>query len=181
MKMNFPITIQSDTGEKLIFHGITAKDGLEYLEVSNEVQPGAGPPMHVHHLQDESLTVVRGKIGYEELDGPQHFAGPGATVLFRAGVAHRFWNAGDDLLVCTGFVTPANNLVYFLSEVYKSMNANNGRPGLYDAAFLLSRYKSEFAMLEIPAFVQKVLFPVALFFGNLLGKHRKFAGAPAPV
>ena len=52
---------------------------------------------------------------------------------------------------------------------------------MFDAAFLLNRYKSEYAMTEIPAFVQKMIFPVVLFVGRLMGKHKKFAGAPLPV
>jgi len=43
---------------------------------------------------------------------------------------------------------------------------------MYDAAYLLDRYKTEFRMLEIPAFVQGLIFPVALFFGNLMGKKK---------
>ena len=46
---------------------------------------------------------------------------------------------------------------------------------------LLNRYKSEFAMLEIPGFVQKAIFPLVLFFGKLTGKDKKFADAPPPV
>ena len=62
------------------------------------------------------------------------------------------------------------------------MNANGGRqPGAFDAAYLLDRYRSEFDMLDIPGFVKKVIFPVALLFGKLQGKHRKFVGAPEPL
>jgi hypothetical protein len=145
------------------------------------VQPNAGPPMHVHYRQEECVTIVAGKIGYQELGGEKKYAGPGETVLFKAGVPHKFWNAGSEPLIGKGYITPADNIVYFLSEIYKSSNENGGRPGLYDSAFLLNCYKSEFAMLEIPGFVQKILFPVVLFFGNLFGKQRKFADAPAPA
>ncbi|HET9278382.1 MAG TPA: hypothetical protein VFN95_09340, partial [Flavitalea sp.] len=82
---------------------------------------------------------------------------------------------------CSAYITPADNLVYFLSEIFKSSNENGGRPGMYDAAFLLNRYKSEFAMLDIPQFIQKAVFPAVLFFGNLIGKNKKFRDAPAPV
>ena len=51
---------------------------------------------------------------------------------------------------------------------------------MYDAAYLLGRYKTEFRMLEIPAFVQKLIFPVILFFGNLMGKNKNFIDAPDP-
>ena len=80
-----------------------------------------------------------------------------------------------------GWVSPPNTLIYFLSEIYKSTDANKGRPGLFDAAYLLNRYKKEYDMYDIPSFVKNVLFPVALFFGKLTGKHKKFQDAPEPV
>ncbi len=181
MSITLPHTIESINGERLSFLQTVFKDGVEYLEVENEVQPNAGPPMHVHHRQEECITVVSGKIGYQVLGEEKKYAGPGETVLFKAGVAHKFWNAGNEPLIGRGYISPADNIVYFLSEIYKSANKNNGRPGLYDSAFLMNRYKSEFGMLEIPAFVQKILFPVALFFGKLLGKDKKFADAPPPL
>jgi quercetin dioxygenase-like cupin family protein len=176
--MSLPHTIYNVAGEKLKFLGTVVRDGTEYLEVENEVQPNAGPPMHVHYRQDECITVVSGKMGYQVLGGEIKYAGPGETVLFKAGVAHKFWNAAHEPLVGKGYITPPNNIVYFLSQIYKSSNENGGRPSLYDSAFLLNRYRSEFAMLEIPGFVQKVLFPVVLFFGNLFGKGKKFVDAP---
>jgi hypothetical protein len=36
-------------------------------------------------------------------------------------------------------------------------------------------------MLEIPAFVQKVIFPVVLFIGRLTGKNKKYSNAPVPA
>jgi hypothetical protein len=36
-------------------------------------------------------------------------------------------------------------------------------------------------MLDIPAVVQKVAFPVLLAAGTLLGKYDKFKDAPEPV
>ena len=71
--------------------------GGERLEIENLVKPDAGPPMRIHH-QDEALTVVEGRIGYRSPGEPAQFAGPGETVTFRAGDAHRFWNAGEEEL-----------------------------------------------------------------------------------
>ena len=181
MNITLPHTIQNITGEKLTFLRIVIKDGVEYLETEAEVQPNAGPPMHVHHKQDESMTVLSGKIGYQELKGEKKYAGPGETVLFKTGVPHKFWNAGDEPLRLSGYASPANNLAYFLSQIYRSMNENSGRPGMYDAAYLLGRYKTEFSMLEIPTFVQKFIFPVILFLGSLRGKNKKFIDAPNPM
>jgi quercetin dioxygenase-like cupin family protein len=170
MEIQLPHTIENTTGERLTFLRISVKDGIEYLEGENEVRPNAGPPMHVHYKQDECMTVISGKIGYQLLGEEKRYAHPGETVLFKAGTPHKFWNAGTDLLHCSAYISPADNAVYFLSQIFKSSNENGGRPGMYDIAFLLNRYKSEFGMLEIPKFVQKIIFPIVLFFGNLTGK-----------
>ena len=181
MGIALPVTIESINGEKLTFSQLTVRNGVEYLEGENEVQPNAGPPMHVHHRQDECMTVISGIMGYQLLAEEKRYAGPGESVLFKAGTAHKFWNAGTEVLRCSAYITPADNVIYFLSEIFKSSNENGGRPGMYDAAFLLNRYKSEYAMLDISQFVRKAVFPTVLFFGNLVGKNKKFRDAPAPV
>lgn len=180
--MQLPHIISNIHGEKITFLRLTINDrGEEILELENEVAPKAGPPMHVHYKQDECLTITEGCMGYQMLGGEKKYAGQGDTVLFKAGEAHKFWNDGDGMLKCTGWATPPNSIIYFLTEIYKSTNENKGRPGTFDAAYLLNRYKSEFDMQEIPAFVKKVIFPVALFLGKLQGKHKKFKDAPMPV
>ena len=180
--MQLPLTISNIHGETLIFKGYSTNDkGVRVLEVENELKPNAGPPMHVHFKQDESLTVVEGKLGYQELGKDVKYALAGETVTFYRGTPHKFWNAGNTTMRCKGWVSPPNTLIYFLSEIYKSTNENNGRPGTFDAAYLLNRYKGEYDMMDIPGFVKNVIFPVTLFFGKLAGKHKKFADAPEPV
>ena len=55
--------------------------------------------MHVHHLQEESLTVESGIMGWQREGGEDQIAHAGETVTFPPGDTHRFWNAGDDELV----------------------------------------------------------------------------------
>jgi hypothetical protein len=110
------------------------------------------------------------------------YAGPGETAAFAPGVAHRFWNAGQDELHCTGWVKPADNLQFYLTALYASMKRNGkGRPDPFDAAYLMSRYGSEFGMPTLPAIVRKVVFPVQVAVGKMLGKFEKFKDAPAPL
>jgi hypothetical protein len=138
--------------------------------------------MHIHYYQEEALTVREGRIGYQRPGEPEQFAGPGDTVRFRAGEPHRFWNAGETDLRCTGYVEPADNVEYFLTELYASTKRTGGiRPDPFDAAFLIRRYRTEFAMVEIPAAVQRVVFPLQVALGRLLGRYRKYADAPEPV
>ena len=178
----YPHTIENGAGERITFLRRVQGRAGERLEVENAVTPNAGPPMHVHHYQDEALTVKQGKIGYQRLGEPPRFGKAGETVAFKAGEAHKFWNAGQEELRCTGYIEPADNAEYFLTELYASTKRNGGgRPDPFDAAFLMRRYRSEFAMLEIPAAVQRLVFPVQVAVGRLLGRYRKYADAPEPV
>ena len=177
-----PHTIDNGAGERLTFVGVRRDDRGEYLEVRNSVSPGAGPPMHVHHLQEESLSVESGTIGYQSEGGPERTAGPGETVTFAPGESHRFWNAGDDDLVASGYIRPPDNIEYFLTEMYASMRRKGGdRPGPFDAAYLSHRYHSEFEMTELPKPVRRLVFPVIAAVGGRLGLARRFADAPPPV
>jgi uncharacterized cupin superfamily protein len=180
-RYTYPHTIENGAGERITFlRSVAGPTGFR-LEVENVVTPGSGPPMHVHHYQEEALTVQQGKIGYQRAGGPAQFAGPGETIAFKKGEAHKFWNAGQDDLRCTGYIEPADNVEYYLTELYASMKRSGGvRPDPFEAAFLMRRYRSEFAMMEIPAAVQRFVFPLQVAVGTLLGKYRKFTDAPEP-
>ncbi|MHB1326652.1 MAG: cupin domain-containing protein [Gemmatimonadales bacterium] len=179
---SYPHTIENGLGERITFlRRVTTPEG-EALEVDNTVQPGIGPPMHVHRFQEEALTVVTGRIGYQRKGGQAQFAGPGESVVFLAGESHRFWNAGTDELRCTGYIRPPDNIEYFLRALFEAQKKSGGvQPDKFEAAYLISRYRSEFGMDEIPAIVQRIVFPAVVLLGHLLGKYRKFADAPPPV
>jgi mannose-6-phosphate isomerase-like protein (cupin superfamily) len=181
-RFTYPHTIENGAGERLTFLRRVPGPRGDRLEGENAIRPGAGPPMHVHHRQDEALTVRQGRMGYQRLGEPVRFAGPGEMVVFRAGEVHRFWNAGDEELRCTAWVEPADNFEYFLGEVFASARRAGGtRPATFDAAFLTRRYRGEFAMTEIPAAVQRFVFPVVVAVGTLLGRYARYADAPEPV
>ncbi len=106
----------------------------------------------------------------------------GQEYTFQPGEAHQFWNEGDQTLQYSGHVKPSNNYEYFISHIYQSANeANDDKPNPFDAAFLLTKYKSEMDMLVIPKPVKLILFPLLLGIGKLTGKFKKFADAPTPV
>jgi quercetin dioxygenase-like cupin family protein len=179
---DYPHTIDNGAGERITFvRRIQDLEG-ERLEGENLVKPGIGPPMHVHYYQEEALTVRQGRLGYQRSGEPPRFAGPGETVVFEPGETHRFWNAGEEDLSCTAYIQPADNAEYLLTELFESQRVSGGsRPSMFDVAFLMRRYRSEFYMAEIPAVVQRLVFPVLVTVGRLLGKYKKYADAPEPV
>ena len=182
MTNGYPHTIRSGTGEEITFLGLVRDGAVDRLEIENRVTPGAGPPMHVHYLQEETLTVVSGRMAYQVEGQEPVFAEAGATASFAPGVSHRFWNAGDTELLCRGYAKPPLNLEYFLTQLYASTaESGRGRPNMQDVAFLLTRYRSEFGMSAIPALVQRVLFPIQRLLGRLSGRYAKYADAPEPA
>ncbi len=181
-RYSYPHTIDNGAGERITYLRRVALAGGDRLEGENVTQPGAGPPMHVHYLQDEVFTVRVGGLGYQRAGEPERFAGPGETVAFRAGEPHRFWNAGTGELLSTAYVEPADNAEYLLTQLFESARRRGGtRPDPFDAAFLLTRYRHEFAITAIPQPLQRALFPLLVAIGRLLGRYRRFADAPEPV
>lgn len=176
---SYPHTIDNGAGERLTFARRVPGANGDRVEGDAHVAPGAGPPMHVHYLQDEGFTVVRGRIGFQRGSQDPEYATEGATIVFRAGESHRFWNAGQEDLYCTAYIEPAGNAEYFLAALFASQKNNGGvRPDLFDVAYLTRRYRTEYALLEIPAVVQRLVFPILVLFGTMLGRYAKYADAP---
>jgi quercetin dioxygenase-like cupin family protein len=178
----YPYTIDNGHGEALTWLRVVRESGGDRIEAEGRAQPGAGPPMHVHYLQEEAVRVVSGTVGYQLLGGEEQFAGPGELVVWPAGTAHRWWNAGTDELVTTGWCKPTDNIEFFLGAIFASVKeTGQGRPSIFDAAYLTTRYRSEYAMLAIPIAVQRIAFPIVILIGRMLGKYAKYANAPAPI
>ena len=65
------LRIESGPGRDLIFK-VTGEDtggAIDYLTV--EVAPRGGPPLHVHHTQDELIQAVKGRYKVK-IDGAWH-------------------------------------------------------------------------------------------------------------
>jgi quercetin dioxygenase-like cupin family protein len=177
----YPHTIENGHGETLSFYRRVSTPQGERVEGNNVVKPGSGPPMHVHFFQEEGFTVVQGRIGYQLMGEAPRYAEAGESLVFPAGVPHKFWNAGDVDLKCNAYVCPPDNVEYFLTQMFDAQKrGSNGRPDMFDAAWLARRYRTEYRMFEVPALVQALVFPVVVLAGTLLGKYRKFADAPEP-
>ena len=181
-RYTYPHTIENGAGERLTFLRRIPGPTGDRLEGDIVSAPGSGPPMHVHYHQTEAWTVDEGRIAYQYPREVPRYAGPGETVTFPPGAPHRWWNPDDVPLRCHGYVEPADSIEYFLSAIFDAQQRGGGaRPVLWDVAFLTRRYRSEFAMLEIPALVQRLVFPVVVAVGRLLGRYARYADAPAPV
>lgn len=181
MQFQYPHIIDNQHGEQLTFVRLVQDNAGDWLETEGYAIPNAGSPMHVHFKQDEGFTVIEGQLATQIFGEEPKYHSAGEVIEFKAGTPHRFWNASAEPLLIRGWIKPANNIEYFLTELYRSTAANGGRPSTFDAAWLLHHFQSEFDMVGLPAFVKKIIFPMALFLGKISGKHKKFTNAPKPL
>jgi hypothetical protein len=143
------------------------------LEIEGSVPPkGAGPPLHVHLIEREEGEVVAGVLS-AVVGGATIKVGAGESAVFPAGVPHRWWNAEDQPLRTKGRVVPVADLDRFLQGIFAVANAGQaGRMPLFYVAHVLYRHRRTQRLTAMPWAVRRVVFPVVVFVGWLLGKWR---------
>ena len=137
--------------------------------------------MHVHYLQDEAARVVTGRLGYQVPGEEPKFAGPGELVVWPAGTPHKWWNAGTDALRMAGWCRPPGNIEFFLGALSPRPRPTAARPALFDAAFLMTRYRSRVRDARVAAVGATRGHSDALRRRTVLGKHEKYRDAPEPM
>jgi mannose-6-phosphate isomerase-like protein (cupin superfamily) len=71
-----------------------------------------GSPLHTHHREDEYSFVLEGRFGVQLGDEVLEL-GPGDLLVKPRGVAHAFWNAGDEPARLLELISPAGFEHYF--------------------------------------------------------------------
>lgn len=169
------------TGERLSLRRITSRGQL-CLELKGSLPPHReGPPMHIHHVEDEEGRIVSGTLS-AVVDGRTLLLPAGESTVIPRGLAHRWWNAGNDELVFEGLARPLVDLDQYLHAVFDIMNAGPpNRPPLFYLAHLALRHKQTQEVLVMPRPVQAILFRVMVLVGTLLGRYRgtDWPGCPA--
>ena len=160
------------TGEILRMRRIRDGQGRIVLSLDGTLPPGAGgPPLHVHFREQEEGVVKAGTLGAQV--GAKKIVVPtGGTVVLPAGIRHRWWNAGDDLLEFSGTAAPAVDLDRYLQAVFAVLNASKGRPPIFYLAHVLWRHRDTQLLMNPPPAIQRILLPVVLMLGRVLGKYR---------
>lgn len=80
-------------GGQLDFHLTGAQTGGWLTAALFTAPPENGPPIHLHHREDEILIVLEGRFTFYS-DGTWTEAGPGTTVFLPRGKPHAFKNIG---------------------------------------------------------------------------------------
>ena len=84
-------TILSNGGSILTFKAVGEDTNGRYTLIEVQVDPGSGPPPHIHHLEDESFYIKEGELEFQ-LGDQTVIATPGTFLYSPKGHLHSFRN-----------------------------------------------------------------------------------------
>ena len=171
------------TGERVVVRVGTEESGGELLVADLYVRPGgAVAGEHVHARIEEWFTVQEGRIGFR-LDGRESIARLNVRLHLPAGVAHDWWNAGEEEARVVVEVRPGTRFEEMIKNLYglaqDGKTDAKGMPNLLQAALFAREFEDVLWFTKPPRPVQKVLFtalaPVARFLGYK-GSYPEYVG-----
>jgi quercetin dioxygenase-like cupin family protein len=106
------LRLPSGPGRDLVFKltGDDTKGAIDYFVC--EVAPHGGPPLHVHHNQDETLHVMDGRFKVR-IGDQEHTLDRGGFAYLPAGLPHAFLNLTDQPAQLTVVFTPGGGHAFF--------------------------------------------------------------------
>lgn len=104
------------------------------------VPAGEGPPVHVHHNEDEVIHVLEGTYEFW-LDGTRFVRPAGASVFLPRGVPHTFRVIGNEPGRNLAILTPGGFEGFFLEAAERNLTIPDRMPEVIELA---ARYGLEF-------------------------------------
>jgi mannose-6-phosphate isomerase-like protein (cupin superfamily) len=140
------VVIPPEAGEAFTAFGSTAQFKLNSALTTGRLSlalavtpPGGGPPLHVHHSDDELFIVVEGELEFATDDGPVR-AQAGGVAYLPKGARHTFRNVGTTPSRHWVLTTPSGFDEFYkgAAELFKA-----GRPNPQELGALAARYGYE--------------------------------------
>jgi quercetin dioxygenase-like cupin family protein len=165
------------TGEYCVVRQGTDHKGDGRLLVDLHVQPGgAVAGEHVHPSLVERFEVIAGTVGFRKA-GVEAVASPGERVEVLPGVAHDWWNAGDDeahvLVEVEGALVERFEqlIVTIFGLAHDGKVDAKGMPDLVQLAVIADAFGDVIVFTKPPRAVQRALFGVLAPIGRRRGRR----------
>jgi quercetin dioxygenase-like cupin family protein len=130
------LRLQSGPGRDLVFKvtGEETRGAMDYFVV--EVAPHGGPPLHVHHEQEETLHVLSGRFKVRVGDEEQVLE-RGGFAFMPSGLPHAFLNLTDEPAEIVVVYTPGGGAPF-----YEELGplTRNGEPDRTEVAACFERH-----------------------------------------
>ena len=112
-------------GELLTYKIPSQQTGGAYALFEAATPPGAGPPPHVHHREDEAFYVLEGE--YEFLSGREILrAGAGSLLYVPKGTLHAHRNMGNGMGRVLLSQTPGGLSELFFQKAGRTSDGDDG-------------------------------------------------------
>ena len=154
-------------------------DDPEHAIVDLYVEPGgAVAGEHVHDNTWERFEVISGRVGFR-LDGEEKIAGPGEGAEVPIGMAHDWWNAGDEpahveVELRGGSERFEDMIITLFGLAHEGKTNDKGRPGLLQLALIAREYRDVIRFTKPPAWVQAALFGPLAALGRARGLRSSY-------
>src|SRR5829696_8618159 len=155
----------------------------ELLEVDTYVRPGgAVTGEHIHPAIEETFTVVRGRVGFR-LNGRESMAELDRPLHVPAGVAHDWWNAGEEDAHIIVEIRPGERFEELARNLFglaqDGKTNSKGMPNLLQTAIFAREFSDVLYFTKPPLVVQRLLFgaPAAIAWSlGYRGSYPKYSG-----
>jgi mannose-6-phosphate isomerase-like protein (cupin superfamily) len=128
------------------------RTGGAFSLVEHPLPPRAlGSPLHTHHNEDEYSYVLQGRFGVQLGDDTLE-VGPGDLLFKPCGVAHAFWNAGDEPARLLELISPAGFENYF-RELAPLLAAAERDQAAVDE--IVARYRLDIDFATVPTLAER--------------------------
>jgi quercetin dioxygenase-like cupin family protein len=119
------LRLQSGPGRDLIFKvtGLDTNGAFDYFIV--EVAPHGGPPLHVHHFQEETIHVLKGRFKVRIGDA-NYYLDEGGFAYLPSKIPHAFLNLTGEGAEVIVVYTPGGGHKFYeeLGPISRSPNAD---------------------------------------------------------
>ena len=120
-------------GELLTYKIPSQHTGGAYSLFEVTAPPGAGPPPHIHHREDESFYILEGE--FEFLAGKETLrVGAGSLLYVPKGTPHAHRNVGEGAGRMLATQTPGGLYEHFFEEAGMEETSNDAMPALEEGS-----------------------------------------------